>query len=258
MELDKIYDFDVDDLLDDEDLSGFGRAFRQIIKPVAAQAGRPVAKRTIRPAVMPVGWRPPLTTPVAPRPKGKRKVVLPSITPAVQAVCPEVKEPQYASGREGFLQWLRWWQPAIHQRIAVARPELVYADQRKRQAKRDFDFESDALDYEGYNYDTGNFLLYGVGEPPETPQQKQTWADRITSVLTPLMQAYQQKQIFKIQLKRAEEGLPPLKTDDLAAQVKVKVEAGKELTQTLTQFLLPIGLGIGALLVVPLLFRRRR
>lgn len=216
MELDKIYDFDVDDLLYDETLGG-------------VRLGQ--------------------------RARKKRTIVSPSPSPPV---CPGGEEPQYASGRAGFLEWLRWWQPEAHQKIATTRPELIYAEQWTQQAKCDFDFSSDALDYEGYNYDTGSYLLHAVDEPPETPKQEQSWADRITSVLAPLMQAYQQKQVFKIQLKRAEQGLPPLKTDDLAAQVRVKVEAGKELTQTLAKTLLPIGLGIGALLLVPLLFRRRR
>lgn len=47
------------------------------------------------------------------------------------------------------------------------------------------------------------------------------WTNLVTSIVSPLMQGYQQKQMIDIQVQRAKAGLPPLPDDQMAAKVKV-------------------------------------
>lgn len=65
-------------------------------------------------------------------------------------------------------------------------------------------------------------------------------ADTANKILPSLVQAKAQRDIFKAQLKRAEQGMPPLKTEEIAPTLKVKADVGQK-------WLLPALLGGGAL-----------
>lgn len=90
--------------------------------------------------------------------------------------------------------------------------------------------------------------------------------DKIVSgaqqILPTIVQARAQKQIFDAQLKRAKQGLPPLKTAEIAPTIRVQAEVGREtreavtggILQTLKHWAVPVLVGGGALYV---LFKNR-
>lgn len=139
----------------------------------------------------------------------------------------------YPPGPPGFVAWMRDRMPEVYKEVKKQQPELVeekrlvaaFIPKRQRlRTRRKYCKKHGGLDYEGYNYDTGNYLLWGLGQEPEPVKEKSTfdtWADRITSLATPLLSVYQQKEMVDLQIERAKQGLPPLADDALAARVKV-------------------------------------
>lgn len=85
------------------------------------------------------------------------------------------------------------------------------------------------------------------------------WLDDIIStvkeVAPSLVQAKSQRDILKTQMKRAEQGLPPLKTESIAPTVKVQADITPEAKQeimvtakeTMNKVFMPLALGLGGL-----------
>ena len=87
-----------------------------------------------------------------------------------------------------------------------------------------------------------------LGETEETPQ----WVDKALDIGKTMLQIKQQADIQRINIARAEKGLPPLRVADIAPQVKVGMD-----TEQLNK-VLAVGAGIAVLAVVAYLFTRRR
>lgn len=112
------------------------------------------------------------------------------------------------SGIVNFATWLQATMPDVYAKIAMARPDLIMPE----------------------------FALAGLaglaaadpatdaavaGDPNAAPSTD--WGKTITDLLIPLVGAYQQSQYVKVNIKRAETGLPPIDANVLGAQVQVGV-----------------------------------
>lgn len=94
------------------------------------------------------------------------------------------------------------------------------------------------------------------------------WFDSLTSSLTDLAPKYlqykQQKKVMKMQMTRAEKGLPPANVADYAPVIKTRVDIAPETRRelisagqkSLKDMMLPIGLGVGGLVLVLALTRK--
>lgn len=130
-----------------------------------------------------------------------------------------IREP----GLPGFLRWLERDFPAVHARLRAQRPDLLAT------------------------------AMAGLGQAE--PVATKTAGQKIADFVLPLLQVYQQRQILKLQLKRAEAGQPPLDVESLAAPpTRVEIEAGKETRRT-GMIALAAGAGLG--LLVWMMGRRR-
>ena len=143
----------------------------------------------------------------------------------------------YPAGPPGFVSWLRDRMPQVYSQVKTMQPELVEPERlrviarpgakligKAKNGSGYYQCEMTDLDYEGYNYRTGDYQLWGLGQETAEPAEKstmQSWVDKITSIATPLLNVYQQKEMVDLQIQRAKQGLPPLPDDALAAKVKV-------------------------------------
>lgn len=94
-----------------------------------------------------------------------------------------------------------------------------------------------------------------VGQVPSTiaPAASPSFADIVQQVVPAALQLYRESQATKLQMKRAEQGLPPLPLDYYSPPVRVEASVDRS-----TQMILA-GLGIaGALGLLFLLSRGRR
>lgn len=129
-----------------------------------------------------------------------------------------IREP----GLPGFLRWLARDFPAVHERLRAQRPDLL------------------------------STAMAGLGQAE--PVAAKTTGQKIADFVLPLLQVYQQREILKLQLKRAQAGQPPLDVESLTMPAaRVEIEAGKETRRTGL-----IALGIGAALGAVLWFTGRR
>jgi len=67
-------------------------------------------------------------------------------------------------------------------------------------------------------------------------------------IIPTLVQAKAQQQIFKAQMQRATQGLPPLQPAEYAPTVRVQAGISPGITDTLKKMALPLGIGAAALL----------
>jgi hypothetical protein len=83
----------------------------------------------------------------------------------------------------------------------------------------------------------------GVTSLIESQQQSgESWTDALTRLLPQLVATYQQKQFLTLNMRRAEQGLPPLNASDYGLGVKVG------LTDDVKSLLLWGLLGVGAVI----------
>lgn len=167
---------------------------------------------------------------------------------------------QYSAGPAGFIAWLQDRMPEVHKKLEATRPDLIapgqlvkmsrwpeIARRKRRQRSRN------GLTYEGYNYDTGDYQLWGLGQDIPTIEvdttkpapTEETWADKVSSWVAPLVNVYQQKKMIDLQLERARAGLPPLADDALAAKVKVTTGFDKYIPWVI--------LGVGGIVLIKIL-----
>jgi hypothetical protein len=82
----------------------------------------------------------------------------------------------------------------------------------------------------------------------------------VKNVAPTLVQTKAQLDIYKAQMKRAERGLPPLKTEEIAPTVRVQTEVGpetrREILGGMGKFAIPIAIG-GGLLLMMMMQRKR-
>lgn len=72
---------------------------------------------------------------------------------------------------------------------------------------------------------------------PTPPTTGGFWTSLVSTaqqVLPTLVQTKAQLDIYKAQLKRAEQGLPPLKTEEIAPTVRIQTELGPQTTKNIT------------------------
>lgn len=129
------------------------------------------------------------------------------------------------SGRQQFLNWLQNTDPTLYSRTMT----MVKARRR-----------SNSLS----NYDNS---LGGI------------WDDikgSLSAVLQTGLKLKQQRDLYKLQMARAERGFPPLKVDEFAPVIKTEIEIGQktrnqlfsELGSGFKKYMIPAGIGLAALI----------
>lgn len=95
-----------------------------------------------------------------------------------------------------------------------------------------------------------------------TPKPTTSWADKLFSIAGGLVGIYQQKKVMDLQIKRAEQGLPPLDISQITPPtVSVQVDLPPEIKQgikTTQKWLMPALIGGGLLLFMMMQGKRRR
>jgi len=161
-------------------------------------------------------------------------------------------------GQAGLMIWLQQAMPDVYYKIKTKQPALlnVSSSRRARPSKRAQEYEA-GFDYEGYNYDTGDYQLDGLAAADTaTKPVEKAWYEKLLDLSGPLLQTYQQKKILDLQLERARNNLPPLDTDALATKVKVEIDASSAITGALSKMAVPISIGVAAIFILPKLIGR--
>jgi hypothetical protein len=105
-------------------------------------------------------------------------------------------------------------------------------------------------------------LLSGLGDdaaasdPSAAPAPASTTSsllDSLKSIAAPLIQSYQQQQLFNMNVDRAKQNLPPISADQMAAGVGVNVGLSPATKQLVIWGLI----GVGGLQLISALTRRR-
>lgn len=104
-----------------------------------------------------------------------------------------------------------------------------------------------------------SMLRRGIGVPPKVfatieglgaEGETSIW-DNIVSAVTTVVPAYfaakQQRDVYNLQLARAEKGLEPLDVGQIAPQIRTSVEMGPETRAGLQKMIIPLGIGAAAL-----------
>lgn len=166
----------------------------------------------------------------------------------------------YPPGRPGFVAWLKDRMPGVYETIKQRDPELVKPIALPKRARgRSAAVRRAPYPWrgaEGYNYARGDFRLYGLGQDPAdvgttgataaaAASKEESWADKISSWVSPLVNVYQQKKMVDLQLERARNNLPPLPDDALAAKVKVTTGFDRYIPWVLA--------GVGGIVLIKLL-----
>jgi MYXO-CTERM domain-containing protein len=128
-------------------------------------------------------------------------------------------------GVVNFMSWLETNFPEQHAAVLQSRPELALPE-----------------------FAMAGLAGLGQGETPAA-EPTTDWGKQLTSILSPLLNVWQQRELVKVNIKRAEQGLSPLDTGAIAPTVNVGVSP--EVRQAGI-------IGGLALLGVALLFLRRR
>jgi hypothetical protein len=94
---------------------------------------------------------------------------------------------------------------------------------------------------------------------PAVPEKSwfTSFTQSIQKIAPALVQYKTQKDILKLQLDRAKKGLPPLDTSALAPTIRVQPELSPEMYSDLKKYVLPVSIGIGALLVAVMMSRKK-
>ena len=90
-----------------------------------------------------------------------------------------------------------------------------------------------------FSFDRGGDSFEGLSAGEVVAPASPGWMDSILKLAAPLVQSYQQQKIFKAQMKRAQSGLPPLKTEEYVPPVRASIGID-------TETLLPILGVVGA------------
>jgi len=160
-------------------------------------------------------------------------------------------------GQAGLMIWLKQAMPDVYYRIKTKQPDLLTVPSRGARPSKRIEPYEDGFDYEGYNYDTGDYQLNGLAaSDTATETVEKPWYEKLLDLSGPLLQTYQQKKILDLQLERARNNLPPLDSDALATKVKVEIDASSAITGALSKMAMPIGLGIAAVFLLPKLLGR--
>ena len=104
-------------------------------------------------------------------------------------------------------------------------------------------------------------LGYGFGQVPQptaqqqpaAPPQKAWWEkalDAAATFGTAYLQFEAQKDVLKVQQKRAEQGLPPIRTDAIAPTIRHQVDIPPEFKQAAMGTGTLVALGLGALAIM--------
>lgn len=101
-------------------------------------------------------------------------------------------------------------------------------------------------------------LPYSAAIVPNQKSWFSNFTDSIKQIAPALVQYKNQKKIMRMQLRRAEQGLPPLDTSALAPTIRIQPELSPEMYDNMKRYVIPFGVGIGALLIGLLLSRKKR
>ena len=98
--------------------------------------------------------------------------------------------------------------------------------------------------------------------PMQRAVPKKSWfesfTDSIKKIAPALIQYKTQKNILKVQLQRAKQGLPPLDTSALAPTIRVQPELTPEMYADVKKYVVPAVIGIAALLVGLIWSKKKR
>ncbi len=120
----------------------------------------------------------------------------------------------YPPGPPGFARWLKRDMPAVHKQLKAK-----------------------------------GLLLQAAGLSAAPPAVKESWADRILSAAEKIIPTIYQYRTMEMQLKRAEKGLPPIETADIAPTAKIEVGG-----QT-RRLIIWGGVGLGSLVLLKILMK---
>lgn len=150
-----------------------------------------------------------------------RPMVMPYDSPTENPATNMAQPPAFA--RQSFVNWLRDWNPNAYQQVESEAPELL----------------------EGLGAEAAAGVQNAGGS---------SWADMFLKIAAPALQIYQQRKVMQMQLKRAEQGLPPLPTEQLAPPPM----AAKIGLDNSTMKMIGFGaVGLAAIVVLPKLMKRR-
>jgi len=173
------------------------------------------------------------------------------------------RKPITATGKRGFLEWIKRDMPDAYQKIAKQRPDLLRINESTRYrpgSRAGIDVSS------GWNYDLGNYDLHGLGEwpfdPPGTdtvlaPDSADPWYKDIGKALatagTVYLNVKQQRELQKINARRAQQGLPPVASQPT---VTGSVDIGDKTRSMITGLAVPAMIGLAAFTLLPKLMGR--
>lgn len=139
--------------------------------------------------------------------------------------------------KQFLTEFLATYSPEIYAAVMEAVPEAAQAI-------------STPPGMEGFGY------MYGFGQTPQpaqqpaAPPQKAWWEkalDAAATFGTAYLQFEAQKDVLKVQKKRAEQGLPPIRTDAIAPTIRHQVDIPPEFKQAAMGTGTLVALGVGAL-----------
>lgn len=180
-------------------------------------------------------------------PKGMQKVYqrFREIAPGAERKSTPVKIGPHPTIREGgprgFLKWLRGAHPLVYAGIERQYPEVIGGAPVIKAAQ-------------GMTLGQQEIITVSTTAPAQdTAPAKPSWLQTIADLAKTYILTRQQKSIMDMQLKRAEQGLPPVDVATMAPTVRV---IGDLPPQTKTMLTLAI-IGIGAAVILPMFARRR-
>lgn len=119
------------------------------------------------------------------------------------------------NGVVNFMSWMQRKHPAIYSRVMQSRPDLAIPELALRGLGGLHDTQQQMIDAQNAGMD----VTLGDTSAPST-----SWGKDLLNLITPFAGIYQQKKLFDLNIKRAENGLPPL--DSAAPTVNVGVTRG--------------------------------
>jgi hypothetical protein len=176
--------------------------------------------------------------------KVQSKVTPPMIRKVMQDVA-IVSPPGLAPGRQQFLSWLQMDNPELYTAVigqAIAKTQAQAAALPK---------------IPGIPGPTVAALMglaqAATGTPP-AQQQPSIWDNIVSAagaIIPAVFQAKAQQDLYKVQLERAKNGQPPLKSEEIAPTIKTEVGVSPATIEAagagMTKMLIPLGIGAAAL-----------
>ena len=102
---------------------------------------------------------------------------------------------------------------------------------------------------------------HAVAKPIATPPKKSWWNNFTTAVGDvggKFLQYKSQQKVLRLQLQRAKQGLPPLDMRRLAPVIKVQPELSPEMVDDMKKYMVPAAIGVGAVVLILFMSRKRR